>query len=220
MMIDIYVYPNTNVLKNKFQETNPEKLVKLETKIVTTRFIDYQKSNHTDFSFKGLKKIHKYLFGDIYDWAGKERTVNIAKDNSMFCNVLHISTFAENIFQKLNKEDATKLSREDFCNKISNLYSDLNALHPFREGNGRVQALFIYHFAKQAGYELDLYSNTDRTEIIEASKHGMLQDNTKIRELILKNIKLLPNNNKESKKNSLQEKFSKKIQMNKNERER
>ena len=79
-----------------------------------------------------------------------------------FCPIENIYSFADTIFQKLEKENYLKgVSQDEFCKKAADLFGDINALHPFREGNGRTQRLFLYHLAKNAGYELDLNKLND-----------------------------------------------------------
>jgi cell filamentation protein len=106
--------------------------------------------------FNHLKGIHKAIFGDIYSWAGVIRTINITKSD-VFTLANVIETYAENmIFSKLR--NANYLIKYDF-NKIvpqlSYYFSELNVLHPFREGNGRTQRVFIEYLAQIAGFSID-----------------------------------------------------------------
>ena len=83
---------------------------------------------------KHLQAIHRYIFQDVYDWAGKVRTVDIAKGN-MFCNVRFISGQADEIFTKLKEEKyLAGLDEETFIKRLAYYFSEINALHPFREG--------------------------------------------------------------------------------------
>lgn len=89
------------------------------------------------FDFEHLKAIHRYIFQDIYGWAGKERTVNIAKSN-MFCNVMFLDQQAAGIFGNLHNDNLLKgLSRNEFIKKVSYYFGEINALHPFRDNHRR-----------------------------------------------------------------------------------
>ena len=104
-----------------------------------------------------------------------------------FCPIENIYSFADTIFQKLEKENYLKgVSQDEFCKKAADLFGDINALHPFREGNGRTQRLFLYHLAKNAGYELDL-NKLDKNKYMTASIESMLVSNDK-KENFMKSI--------------------------------
>jgi cell filamentation protein len=101
---------------------------------------------HRSYDFDHLRFLHQRLFGDVYDWAGNVRTVPINKDGSEFARPEHISSEAARIFGELRKENilqATTMS--DLPPRLAYFFGELNALHPFREGNGRTQRLFISH---------------------------------------------------------------------------
>ncbi len=121
------------------------------------------------FDFNHLKRIHKYIFQDIYDWAGKERTVDIGKGN-LFCTVQCIPDYAQSVFDKYYSQcNANKDNFEDFVRVFANNYGDLNALHPFREGNGRAQREFARLVCKECGYDFNL-SCTTHQEMLDASR--------------------------------------------------
>ncbi len=95
------------------------------------------------FDLKHLQAIHAYIFQDVYDWAGELRKVDISK-GFMFCNFLFISEQAEEIFGKLKAENYLHgLKEDDFIVRLAYYFSEINALHLFREGNGRSQREFI-----------------------------------------------------------------------------
>lgn len=125
-----------------------------------------------NFDFKHLKKIHKYLFQDIYRWAGNIRNCNIAKTD-LFCLSNHIETYAEEVFNNLNLKNY--LIEYDFDVKIrelSKLFSDINALHPFREGNGRAQREFVEQLAYVNGIKLDL-TTISQEDMIKISHESL-----------------------------------------------
>ena len=133
-----YCYPDSDVLINKLDIRDRDKLQKFERKLTMIRLSElFDNPIKGSFDFKHLKDIHQFIFQDIYDWAGTVRIVDIAKGN-MFCNVKFIDSQAEEIFLKLKKEKhLSGFSEEDFIKRLAYYFSEINALHPFREGNGR-----------------------------------------------------------------------------------
>ncbi len=84
------------------------------------------------------------MFSDLFDWAGELRTVDISKGNTRFCNAIRIEKEANNLFSMLEQDNyLVGLAYDDFVTKLAEYYCDINVLHPFREGNGRVQRLFF-----------------------------------------------------------------------------
>lgn len=108
------------------------------------------------FDFEHYRAIHKYLFEDIYDWAGKIRSVNISKKGTHFVKADEIEQLANNCFERLKAENYFKNQDFDiFIDSIVDFYNTTNLLHPFREGNGRTQRIFISQLIRFCGYELD-----------------------------------------------------------------
>lgn len=165
----IYCYPNSEVLINKLNIHDKQKLYEAERRLTMLRLNDLiDKPIGGKFDFKHLQNIHQYIFQDIYFWAGKVRTVDIAKSN-MFCKVQYINIQAKEIFTNL-KEDKYLygLSEGEFIKKIAYYFAEINALHPFREGNGRAQREFIRELALQQGYVIH-FARISREEMLEAS---------------------------------------------------
>lgn len=168
-----YCYQNTNVLKNKLNIHDFEKLQEAERKITMLRIFDLiDVPIEGNFDLKHFKEIHKYIFQDIYDWAGEFRTVDIAKGN-MFCKVQFIHIQAEEIFKKINLQSLESINYDEFISKIAYYFSEINALHPFREGNGRTQREFIRELALKCGYKID-FSKISKEQMLEASKDSFL----------------------------------------------
>ena len=133
--------------------------------------------------FEHLKAIHYYLFQDLFFWAGKVRTVAIAKRN-LFCLPQHIDSFANDIFAKLKKDNYfVGFNKEEFIDAITNFLGDINALHPFREGNGRTQREFIRYIGLKNGYTFD-WSLVSSDENIEASYESANGNNEKLKSII------------------------------------
>ncbi len=147
---DPYVYPGTRVLRNKIGIRRQELLSDMERQITETKILmaphvnpDILKGN---FDQKHLQAIHKYLFGDIYDWAGELRKQGfISKGQSIFCYAPMIESYARGIFSKMQCENFSQMSVKQCAEKMAYYLSEVNALHPFREGNGRATRLFLRH---------------------------------------------------------------------------
>ena len=131
----IYCYPDSDVLINKLDIRELDKLHTFERKLTMLRLRKLMdKPISGKFDFKHLQAIHRYIFQVVYDWAGKVSTVYIAKGN-MFCNVRFISGQADEIFTKLKEEKyLAGLDEETFIKRLAYYFSEINALHPFREG--------------------------------------------------------------------------------------
>ncbi len=120
-----------------------------------------------------LQAIHKYLFQDIFPWAGELRVVNISKGNSTFGPALHIAAALTDTFAKLNSESLlTNLPPKAFAARAAFYLGEINAIHPFREGNGRAQREFIRQLALHAGHPLSWSvqgTGFTQAEMVEAS---------------------------------------------------
>ena len=107
------------------------------------------------FDSDHLRHIHHYLFQDVYAWAGEFRTVPIAKGNSFFARPEHIRAELQKLFHQLAGEQFLRgIDSSGFCRRAAHYLGEINALHPFREGNGRAQREFIRELAAEAGYEI------------------------------------------------------------------
>lgn len=165
-----YCYPGTEVLINKLNIKNKHELFMAEKELTAIRLRELQKIPiKGKFDFKHLKSIHKYIFQDIYTWAGKERTVEIGKGN-LFCTTSCIQDYAASVFEKYYPQCyAAKDDISSFVKVFADNYGDVNALHPFREGNGRAQREFARVLCLKCGFTFDLSCATHK-EMLEASK--------------------------------------------------
>lgn len=184
-----YCYPNSNVLINKKNLVNARELFEAEIKYTGLRLMELQENPIVGkFDMQHLCKIHRYIFQDLYTWAGKIRTIDIGKGN-MFCYVQNISSFADIIFSKYYSSCYNaKENRELFIEMLTNNYADLNALHPFREGNGRSQREFARELCLACGYVFDL-SGTTHNEMLEASIVAFNKaDNSKLFDIFKRSV--------------------------------
>lgn len=166
----IYCYPNSNVLVNKFDVRVADELFKIENDITIYKlFILRQKGITGNFDVAHFVSIHKFIFEDIYPFAGLYRSENIAKDNFMFANWEFIEDNMNSIFSELKRENYLKgLNKDELAKRLTYYMSELNVLHPFREGNGRTTREFIRQLALKNGYNLDL-SRFKAEDILNAS---------------------------------------------------
>jgi cell filamentation protein len=152
---DPYTDPVTGVLLNKLGLGTAAELENAEREITHAALILLGESPvHPGYDLPHLCAIHRRVFGDIYDWAGQIRTVAIAK-GSLFCLPQYIETSAAEIFRALHSENfLLDLDREAFVARLAYYLGEVNAVHPFREGNGRTQRAFFEQLAREAGYTL------------------------------------------------------------------
>jgi cell filamentation protein len=166
---DPYTDPVTGVLLNKLGLGTAAELEAAEREITHAALILLGGAPvRPGYDLLHLCAIHRRIFGDIYDWAGQIRTVGIAK-GSLFCLPQHIETSAAEIFRALRSENCLRdLDREAFVARLAYYLGEVNAVHPFREGNGRTQRAFFEQLSRDAGYTLAC-QHLDAARNIEAS---------------------------------------------------
>ena len=157
-------------LENKLGITDSATLARTEEKLSKEKavklfeygILDNQKAG----SFQALAEIHKYLFEDIYDVAGKIRTVNIAKGGFRFAPVMYLESSLENI---------EKMPQSDF-DSIVEKYVEMNIAHPFREGNGRSMRIWLdMMFRKELSMAVD-WSRIDKEDYLLAMERSPIRD--------------------------------------------
>ena len=137
------------------------------------------------FDLGHLKSIHGYLFQDVFPWAGKFRVVNISKGNSSFGPVAHIVSALVDALDKLKREDFVKgLQAPRFAERAAFYLGEINAIHPFREGNGRTQREFIRQLAVQAGYPLSWAGFTQEQMTLASIRNHLHGDNSALAAII------------------------------------
>ena len=155
MSDDPYLYSGTETLKNRFGVQDPKALAKIERTVTAARMRQPMKTPPA-LTPQGFQQTHKHIFQDVYPWAGTIRTVRMDKGGSRFCMPQHIDAQMRATFAELQKEQGLRgLAPDAFAARAALHISELNAIHPFREGNGRAQRLFLQQMARQAGHELD-----------------------------------------------------------------
>ncbi|WP_375681284.1 type II toxin-antitoxin system protein adenylyltransferase VbhT [Bartonella sp. AP60NXGY] len=186
---DPYTDPETGVMYNRFGIKDKATLQRVESTISYVKSFEFV---HTPiggkFDLNYMKEIHRRLFGDIYEWAGQVRLVDIAKGNSMFASYNQIESYAPKITKKLAKEQYLRgLGAYDFSQRAGYYMGELNALHPFREGNGRTQREFMVQLAREAGYHIN-WKGIERQEMTRASIEAHFGNSEYLSALIYKNL--------------------------------
>lgn len=165
----IYCYKDSDVLVNKFDIHDNQKLEEIERKIVLAKLYELRQNHQIgDFDVNHFVGIHKFLFEDIYPFAGLFRNENIAKGNFSFAEWEYIEDQLKKLLDQLKEENYLQsLDRGTFIKKLSYYMAELNMLHPFREGNGRTIREFIRQLAYKNGYILNL-KNMNPKEMLHA----------------------------------------------------
>lgn len=181
-----YTDPQTGILRNLADITDREVLIFFESAAVAKRL---QELYDNPIKIKGIESlfaIHRYLFQDIYSWAGKKRIVEISKDGKQFFPTTHFENayrFIDTLisdFKNIRRNEKQKLAE-----KLAEILDNLNYLHPFREGNGRTQREFLRILALEKGLTLNL-NPPDNKSIYDQYMQGTINsDINALIELIL-----------------------------------
>lgn len=158
------------MIENKLGIENPADLAKEEERISKKKAVELFENGVLNTlepgRFSALQAIHKYLFEDIYDFAGKVRKVNLAKGNFRFAPVMYLSAALENI---------DKMPQSCF-DEIVEKYVEMNIAHPFREGNGRSARIWLDHMLKnEIGMVVD-WSKVDKEDYLSAMERSQIKD--------------------------------------------
>lgn len=166
----IYCYPDSNVLKNKLNIRENKLLKTAEEEITLIKQMELLKNPiKGNFSKAHLINIHKFIFEDIYSFAGKIRREQISKADTMFYPPNLIDRELDKVFSKIKEKNMLReTDKEKIFDNLAYVMAELNIIHPFREGNGRSIREFIRLMAKRMGYDLN-WGNVDREELLEAS---------------------------------------------------
>jgi cell filamentation protein len=152
---DPYVYNGTSVLKNKLKTRDAAALTVFEIEMTAVRAAEPPPTGR--FGPAHFRAVHRHLFQDVYSWAGHYRTVRTGKSGNWFCYPEHIPREMERVFGDLRRNEyLAGRSFGDFAHGAASFLADLNAIHPFRDGNGRAQLTFLGLATVKAGHSIDL----------------------------------------------------------------
>ncbi len=149
---DPYAYKGTTTLKNKLGLRDPALLEAFELEMTTLRAREPLPRGRYDPSH--YRRVHHHLFQDVYSWAGKYRTVRTSKAGNPFCFPEYIDGEMKRLFASPPSVIEADTA-EAFVTEAAHFLAELNAIHPFREGNGRSQLTFMAMLGERAGYPLD-----------------------------------------------------------------
>ncbi len=161
-MPDLYLYEDAPVLRNKLDIRDERTLDLIEAEQSRQNMMLLYEAGFHDFSPKGLCEIHKVLFGDIYDWAGKYRIINIEKREQLlagksvwYSNAEDIDADLEKAFAAMQALDWQRMDKEQFVSALARRFPTIWQVHPFREGNTRTVVMMLTFFVEHYGYWLD-----------------------------------------------------------------
>ena len=172
---DIYL-PGTDIPKNLLGITEPDLLHQIEESLLQQAYQTFieECEPYTRFDEAYFKSLHQRTFESLYQWAGEYRSVDMSKGNSMFCRASYLAQESRRIFRQLEQDfflhQAEDSSQEKFSERLAYYQSELIALHPFYELNGRITRLFFDLIAVANGYAPIDYSKAllEKTETMNA----------------------------------------------------
>lgn len=181
---DPYTNPVTGILLNKLGLGTVGEFESAEREITHAALILLRESPVSPtYDLPHLCAIHQRIFGDLYEWAGQVRTVASAKANR-FCLPQYIESSSADIFRALRGENFLRgRERRLFIDRLTYYLGEVNAVHPFREGNGRAQRAFFEQLARDAGFTVN-WQHLDAARNVEASAAIMRGDAEPMRKLL------------------------------------
>ena len=174
-VFDPYLIPGTNVLRNLVGATDEDALAAAENDLCSARAAILRENlPPAEGTLEQLRRIHRFLFQDVYDWAGEIRTIDMGKGEGLPFQPLELFSIGVHYSEGvLRGDDLLKdLGHEEFVKRLSVSYNNFNILHPFREGNGRTQRIFWEIIAREAGWHFD-WGLIDKRTNDQASIAGM-----------------------------------------------
>lgn len=170
---DPYCWPGTSCLRNLLGIRDSHELSNAEHELVGIRTAEIAASPVPgEYDTAHLQRFHKTMFQDVYDWAGDLRIGNISKGDISFVAADQVRERLDTMFAKLaQRGHLTTLEWDDYVIGFAGLYGELNAIHPFREGNGRTQRAFLRQLAGHAGYGIAWNSLQRRANDQACSKY-------------------------------------------------
>jgi cell filamentation protein len=175
---DAYFWPNSDVLKNRVGITNEEALRSFEHEASRRRTIELRaRPVQGNFDTAHFREIHRRLFIDVYEWAGRYRTVDMMKGQTGFAPIATkthtLETWGEKILSDLKAENHLKgLKTAAFVDRLTHHYGEINYWHPHRDGNGRATKEFLAQLGKEAGYQIEFHRVSAKAWNAAAAQHA------------------------------------------------
>jgi len=155
---DPYINENSGILRNKLGIKTQNELNDAEARITSVEITVLTSDDippYDEFTEDLFLRVHKQLFEELYDWAGKLRTVELSKGETSFARLEHLATSTHELFKQLNKDEyLVNLDFEPFVEKLAHYYGEFIVLHPFRDGNGRAIRTFLAMLADSIGWHI------------------------------------------------------------------
>ncbi|MFC4670688.1 Fic/DOC family protein [Seohaeicola nanhaiensis] len=182
---DPLCYPGTGVLRNKADLKDQDELDQFEQLMFLTRSEEPLPEGALDYAH--YRAIHHHFFQDVYSWAGQPRQIRTAKGGNWFCYPEYIDTEMNRVFRELSEENhlADTTSLQDFALRAAHYIAEINAVHPFREGNGRCQLTLLDILMQVAGLEM-IEDNIDEEEFMQAMIASFAGDESPLVDAIIK----------------------------------
>ena len=182
-------YEGTTCLINKFGIKDDQQLSFVEGQITFAKGSELERNPmQGNFDFEHYKAIHKYLFDEIYEWAGKIRNVDMSKKGTVFAKCNEIESLAKACFQRLQDQNYfIGKPFDEYIAALVDFYCVTNILHPFREGNGRTQRIFLSQLIRHAGYEIN-FANINTDDLMAATIQAANGVDVYLKELFSKAI--------------------------------
>ena len=175
---DPLCYPGTSVLKNLLDIRDSRLLDEAEVALFLIRAEEPPPDGNFDLAH--YLELHRHLFQDVYSWAGEIRAIRIGKDGNWFCYPEYIQSELRRVFAELGEPDViAQMTAPEFAAHIGHFLTELNAVHPFREGNGRTQLAFVAMLAKHAGFDFDS-KQLVRETVMQAMVDSFAGDETRL----------------------------------------
>lgn len=179
---DPLCYPGTTVLINKQGIRSQDELDQYELAMFLTRSEEEWPEGILDYAH--YRALHHHFFQDVYEWAGEIRTIRIGKGGNWFCYPEYIDTQMEGIFARLHESDLyRRAAPREFANGVAHIVAEINAVHPFREGNGRMQLTLLSILAENARHPFNV-DEINRERVLTAMIESFEGDESSLFTLI------------------------------------
>ena len=182
---DPYLYPGLNVMRNRLNIRQADRLAKASYEITALRVATLGLGPSAP-GLPHLCAIHRHLYQDIFDWAGDIREIDIYQGDTRFCHFAYIEKEGNVLMQDLEEEGyRIGLQKEEIVARLRHYYCEINVLHPFRIGNGIAQRIFFEQLAIHAGYQLS-WKDIDPGKWAAANQSGAMGDLTALNAIFAK----------------------------------
>ncbi len=183
-------YEGTTCLINKFNIKDASKLKELEAIITLAKSSELEKESFKEcFNENDYKELHRRIFGTLYDWAGEYRQIDFTKKGTLFAKHDTIAELLKNCLARMRRMNCFNgLKFDAFINEIVDIYCTTNYIHPFREGNGRTQRVFITQLIRYNDYDIN-FSKIDTDYLMFATIQSAQGITDHLKKIFIENIK-------------------------------